>query len=94
MSVLLEAFFILSLTLTDFSFTFEIQYDSLLLTHDPTYKANLVLRFFFPSEGLVLAAEKAWKRGWYKARKDPNFRKIIPSITFSKLRKDRNVELQ
>ena len=54
-SVLLEAFFILSIALTDFLFTFEIQYDSLLLMHDHTLEAKLVPKafpfFFFIEEG-------------------------------------------
>ena len=47
----------------------------------PSY---LVSRLSFPSKrGRV--AEKPWKRCWYKTRKDPNFRKIIPLMILSKL---------
>lgn len=45
-SVLLDAYFILSIALTDFSFAFEIQYYSLLLTHGPTHKVKLVPKAF------------------------------------------------
>ena len=46
MSVSLEACFVLSIALTNFSFTFEIQYGSLLLIHDHTLEAKLVLKAF------------------------------------------------
>ena len=84
MSVLLEAYFILSNALTNFSFTFEIQYGSLLLIHDHTLEAKLVLKafLFFIEEKVV--AEKPWKRGWYKARKDLHLWKIIPLIILLK----------
>ena len=80
-SVLLDAYFILSIALTDFSFAFEIQYYSLLLAHKPTRKAKLVPKAFLFSVERGRAAEKPWKRDWYKARKD-HFRTIIPLIFF------------
>jgi len=61
------------------------QYDSLMLMHDLSNKGNLVSWLFFPSNR-GRAAKKPWKRGWYKARKDPNFLKIIYLIILSKMK--------
>ena len=33
------------------------------------------------------AAEESWKQVWYMARKDPNFRKMIPLIILQNLMK-------
>ena len=60
--------------------------------HVATQKGNLVPTAFLSiDEELVRAAEKPQKRGWYKARKHPNFSNIFPLITFLK---DKNVEIQ
>ena len=85
-SVLPDAYFILSIALTDFLFAFEIQYYSLLLTHEPGHKAKLVPKAFLFLLKRGRAAEKPWRRGWYKARKD-HFRTMIPNYSFEKIHK-------
>lgn len=88
-SVLFEAFFILSII--DFSSTFEIQYDSLLLVHDATHKGNPVpVAFLSIEEGLVRAAEKP-PNGVGTREETISTSGITPLMTFSK---DKNVKIQ